>query len=1171
MKTLFCTIATLALASASALAQAPAGWEGAFWVWDQPEANVIAQSNDPRYLRRVFTLADKPAKAELKITADNHYEVFVNGRRVGADGEWSTVEKYDVAKLLVPGKNLLAIKATNQGGPAGVFARLRVQGNDVKELILGTDAQTKISQVAGADWLTVDFDDSPWAAAIVLGDASIGPWGLAGSAAVAGDGNLNINVADPKIKNRLSALEQLKLFIVPKDFEVELVVADPLVINPITMTLDEKGRMIVSESHTYRYGPSGSPVKPFANPVIRLDPLPDGKGFKRTLVADGFDDPVMGIAVKGNKLWLTANNYLYQYDLTEEGKAINKKALLVDKNKAWNPFGMFVIEWGPDGLLYMSVGNHAINIEGPNGKISGRGASGIVLRMKPDGSDMQRLVHGLRVPYSFEYDPFGQLWVLSNGEGNPDRFVRVLDGVDYHCYSRGAVDNSWLAGNHPLAPPCFNNMRGAHTQLLRYYGAAFPEAYQGNLLCDNWGAHGFAGPNRCIFRFVPDARGDIAVKESFMACKDPHFRPSHIVLDPDGNLLVADWYGRDDESDMTGRIWRVKYVGKDRPQSAAADLQSDEGAVAALGSAHHLIREKATEELIRRGDRVVPQLAEYAAGSKSALGAAQALWTLLRIDTPASKSALAAGAKHADWKVRRLAVNLLRRSRLPGAAQAARHLAKDADPAVRLEAALALAQPGEIAAALLDALNHGAAKDAHLRYEAAWHLGKNADAEGFARLLASDDDAVRLAGMIAIDVACYEEFPSKKTALEALARALEAPGKLDVGLLLTLVHLDGDKSVIPALEKLAGRADIPLGMTAKALVVLKSKTGGLSGALNVAARKRLLEAVEKGAIPVSSPQEQLLVLEFLEGEGPTDFALKQVANQIKLGHPLVRPAALAMARKFGTKSAPLADVLWPQVLSLKTKSEDRLDPLATLAHIEATPRKASWEKLLAADDPLLRTDAVRWWRTFKGQAGMVELLVQQAPELIKKDPGVKDDLAVVLRQLDCPPALLEQLNLPEPAADKTALSKTTAAAYAVLTPAKKKAHGLLGRQVFERAGCVKCHTIVTQNTPLAPSLKGIAAQKVDYLIESVLFPSKIIKTGFETEVIVTKNGQTHSGLVREEGAFLRVLNLDKDVRIAKSEVEERSVQRISIMPEGQEAQMSRREFADLIAYLMTLK
>ena len=107
---------------------------------------------------------------------------------------------------------------------------------------------------------------------------------------------------------------------------------------------------------------------------------------------------------------------------------------------------MFVLEWGPDGKLYMSVGNHNIDIVGPERSISARGSSGMIMRMNPDGTSMERLVHGLRVPYSFEYDPFGQLWLLSNGEGNPDRFVRVIEGVDYHCYSRPGIGNEWLAG-----------------------------------------------------------------------------------------------------------------------------------------------------------------------------------------------------------------------------------------------------------------------------------------------------------------------------------------------------------------------------------------------------------------------------------------------------------------------------------------------------------------------------------------------------------------------------------------------------------------------------------------------------------------------------------------------------------------------------------------------------
>ena len=603
-------LACLLFLSAPALAQNAANtWGGASWVWDEADANKLPQSNDPRYLRLSLTLAAKPAQAELWITVDNVYTAYVNGQLVGSDSEWSTVEKYDVAKHLVVGKNVLAIKATNQSGVAGAIARLHIKTADKKDVFIVTNEQTKITQKAAKDWLQADFDDSSWFAAIVLGDTTLAPWNLAGGGGGKkgkGGGDrfgYGANAVDPAIKTRLSAQEQLKHFIVPKDFEIELVAADPVVINPITMVLDDKGRIIVSESHTYRYGPPGSPIKPFANPVVRLDP--DGKGgFTRTLVADGFADPVMGIAVKGDKLWLTACDYLYQYDLPapkpageqrepagSKPIAVNKRTLLTDKSKAWNPFGMFVLEWGPDGKLYMSVGNHAIDIHGPDGKLSTRGSSGMIMRMNPDGTKMERLVHGLRVPYSFEFDPFGQLWLLSNGEGNPDRFVRVIDGVDYHCYSRPAINNDWLAGNHPLAPPCEEVHGGAHTQLLRYYAANFPKEYQGNLFCCNWGRHGFTGANRGIFRFVLDERNNVVKKDTLVTCSDPHFRPSHIHLDVDGSLLIADWYGRDDESDMTGRIWRLKYIGKDRPvvkhKLDAAEWKNDDYAIEALWSPDH--------------------------------------------------------------------------------------------------------------------------------------------------------------------------------------------------------------------------------------------------------------------------------------------------------------------------------------------------------------------------------------------------------------------------------------------------------------------------------------------------------------------------------------------------------------------------------------------------------
>src|SRR5439155_27339627 len=164
----------------------------------------------------------------------------------------------------------------------------------------------------------------------------------------------------------------------------------------------------------------------------------------------------------------------------------------------------------------------------------------------------------------------------------------------------------------------------------------------------------------------------------------------------------------------------------------------------------------------------------------------------------------------------------------------------------------------------------------YLRYEAAWHLAKHADAETFEKLLASEDEAMRLAGLIAIDVACYESFPSKPVALAALARALQSPGKLDHALLLALAQFDGDATLVPALEKLVARDDVPLATTARAILVLKAKTGGLSNGLGAAAGKRLIEAVEKGAVKIATPADQLVIFDFLEAEGPTPFALKQL-------------------------------------------------------------------------------------------------------------------------------------------------------------------------------------------------------------------------------------------------------------------------------------------------------
>ncbi len=1139
-------------------------WGPAQWVWDTP-AGGTDSNNDPRYMRYAFDLPAAPTKAEVVVSVDNVYELLVNGEKIGGHTAWAEPKHWDIAKQLHPGKNVVALVAKNDGGSAGAIVWGEITLPDKKTIELASGPKWRVSLEAAQGWNKPEFDDLAWSPAAVLGPSNMPPWNLGGGGGSQGpkDGKA------PPSKPFQDADKELADFIVEPDFKVELVAGEPLVVNPVSLALDEKGRIYYGESHTYRWGPQGSPYPKPTNPIVLLDPLPDGKGYQRVVVAEGFDDPVMGLLVRDGKLWATSTNFLYLFDIDDQGHTSNRRTMLLDKEKAWNPFGMFVLEWGPDGMVYMSVGNHNIDIGGPNNRVTSRGGSGIVVRMKPDGSDMERMVQGLRVPYSFEYDPFGQLWLLSNGEGNPNRFVRVIEGVDYHCYSRGNADGAWLAGNHPLAPPCFELPGGANTQLLHYYGAAFPLSWQGNQFLVNWGRHGFPSANHTIYRYVPDERGNIVDMQSWLTSSDPHFRPTAILLAPDGNMLVADWYGSDDENDKTGRIWKVSYVGNEptgKTESIRPEQWTDLAfAIASLGSAYELRRELAMQALVARGQDAIAPLAKTATGG-SPLGSAEALWTLTRIGTPEALAELAAGTENSDWRVRRLALRLMRRFGVPQADAVAAKLAVDSDPAVKLEAALTRSKPADRLHDLVAALNAGAAEDAHLRYEAAWHVAANADDKVFGTLLSSADPNVRLAGLIAIDVALWEKFDSRSFAEQALATALANPGEVDPMLLIKLADMNRSPALVAPLQALIARPGVSTDLAVHAILLLRTLAPAGANNLGDQAGANLLAAMRTGRVPIKTVDDALVMLQLLPIEGPTEFSLQKLGQYLFERNDGVRSAAHATARMFGVKSAPLAPTIWQRLLAKGLAPDEKAELITTLVAIEAQPDAAKWAQLLKSPEPAVVREAVRAWRRFKGNAGLAQLLVDQTPELVKADKSLAGDLAAVLNELKADPAAVVLLGLPPAETDKAVLAKD-----ALAKPASPLSVAL-GRQVFVRATCVKCHNTTGSEIKIGPPLTGIGrVQKPEYLIESILEPSKIIKTGFETETIQTTGGQVFNGLVREHGDELEIIEADRTTRLPKAEVEERHVQKKSLMPEGIETQLSADELADLLACVVSLK
>lgn len=420
---------------------------------------------------------------------------------------------------------------------------------------------------------------------------------------------------------------QDKPFDVPKDYEVRLVAAEPDVADPVAIAVDAGGRLYVSESHTYRYGPARSPVRPVTNPIRLLELGPDGRLLRSSVAVEGFPEPVMGLAAHEGRLYATTQDELFVMTIAPDGKLLDRRCLVRDERKAWNPFGFYRVRMGPDGNLWFSVGDgryegKTVHLTGTDGRrVRVRGECGGVFRCAPDGSKLECVVQGLRTVFAFDFDAGGRLWLAENGEGSPNRLIEAVRGADYGYKTRPVVPG-FLEGELPFAPPLRVLGPGSYTTLL---------FHRGGMLLVNWGSHGEAPRNRGIERFTSRPDGTLEKAAPFLTTSDPRFRPTQLAAGPGGDLYLLDWDGRDDESNRTGRVFRIIPRGPapapdPLPCDASAEQRFEDAlaqdVVAAAGLAS-TPREtyRAGQEFARRGDPAAfPRL--KAASRRAALVAA---------------------------------------------------------------------------------------------------------------------------------------------------------------------------------------------------------------------------------------------------------------------------------------------------------------------------------------------------------------------------------------------------------------------------------------------------------------------------------------------------------------------------------------------------------------------
>ena len=146
----------------------------ASWIWYPEGEPAAAAQPGTRYFRYSFTLdGDKHIKsARCEVTADNDFDLSVNGSTVMSGNNFHSIYSDDVASLLKPGPNTISLTAINGGdnpNPAGVIAALSIQYQDDSQLRIITDA----------NWQTTrELDGGDWVDAKVLGAVDMAPWHL---------------------------------------------------------------------------------------------------------------------------------------------------------------------------------------------------------------------------------------------------------------------------------------------------------------------------------------------------------------------------------------------------------------------------------------------------------------------------------------------------------------------------------------------------------------------------------------------------------------------------------------------------------------------------------------------------------------------------------------------------------------------------------------------------------------------------------------------------------------------------------------------------------------------------------------------------------------------------------------------------------------------------------
>lgn len=939
------------------------------------------------------------------------------------------------------------------------------------------------------------------------------------------------------VKSPLSPEDSLAEFRLPEGLKLEIVAAEPDVIDPVAIRFDEFGRMWVVEMRDY---PNGPPDGQW--PLSRIKLLEDRNGDGRFETVHVFADHLLfatGVQPwKGGVFVTLSGKVEWMQDTDGDGHA--------DLRETW--FTGFTEEnpqlranhprFALDNRIYVSNGLRGGSVlnqkQGADKPLS---ISGRDFRFEPRSGDCQAISGTGQ--FGLTFDDFGNRFNCSNR--NPLMHVVLAE----HYLARNplltvpAVVNDVAASGeashvYPLSQAWTTSILHAG----QFTAACGVELYRGDALPAEFYGNGFTcePTGNLVHREVLEPAGATFASHparegvEFLASPDTWFRPVNLENGPDGALYVVDMYrcviehpqfvpdelkNRPDlrYGDDRGRIYRI--VPADKGQHAATPKLAKATAtelVEALASKNSWVRETAARLIYEKQDRSMQSALEALAQSADAPRArVHALWALQGLGV-LSETALKTALDDAHPRVREQAV-LLAEPQLAANVPLSRRvleLAGDADARLRFQVALSLgAAPGKEVIAALAKIAAAGATDVWTRRAVESSVGGRSGA--------------LLAAVLSNPAAKHQADSGSLDLIGELAQLVGAGKNAEevAAIVATLTSL----SERPETQRVQGAAVLGL---AKGL-----RSRGASLAQMLAGRpeaeqvRQLFERAAKTARDEAAPAElreqSIALLEFASYDlaGPTLVAM--VAGEADQSLRVRAVSALAVH-----SSPDVAGVL-----------------LENLQAQTPTVRRAMLEALLANPQRVsLLLDQIA-----AGKLRATELDPLQAGRLVKH-PDAK---------LRARAAELLAAALP---ADR---SKVLADYRAALDLKADPEHG---RAIFKKT-CTTCHRIGSLGVDVAPSIADSRTKTQEQLLIDILQPSKAIDNNYVSYSVVTADGQSLVGIIAAETASSVTLKMpeNKVVSLLRSEIEELRSNGISLMPDGLERDLSKQDMADLISFI----